>query len=214
MVRYSERNTAAVERQISRKHRHTSSSRRKMVLWLSLACGVLFALLLFQAVKLGIYAKENEQLIVIENMLSRELETLRPEVEVLKANIAELVEARLPNLNELKFDEVIPISRDYVRNIVFTLAKKQGIKRYEYKLVMDNRGYTTVSPQITLLFFDGVGIQVGSSDIGIDKDGDPTLDVLERGEIRTHSAHVEIPDDLDPDYFMVRILKASPPSSL
>lgn len=197
----------SISKQRHYQRKRQTRSVKRLVAGLSVGCALLFFLTLFLGIQLGIAARETNYLTVIERKQARELEAMRPELDQLKAEVAELVKSRIPNLNPLKFDEVITVEEGYVRNIVFTLAKKNDVKQYEYKMVMDNRGLTAVHPDIKLLFFNHIGIQVGGSEIGVDKDGEPTLEVLERGEIRTRSSVVELSEEADPSYFLIRIVK-------
>lgn len=200
---------AEIVRKYQSRQRHSSPFRAKAVIWLSVACTLLFFLVLVLGIKLGMYAKENEDLTIIDNKQTRELESLRPDIKRLRSEIKQLVRGRIPYLKELKFDVVIKIEYEYVRNIVFTLASNKDMKQYEYKMVMDNRTLNAVHPHVKLLFFNDIGIEVGSSVIGVDDDGVANENVLERGEIRTHSAAVELSDDLDPTYFMMRVIEPS-----
>ncbi|MGX2042179.1 hypothetical protein ACWJKU_18930 [Methylocaldum sp. MU1018] len=165
------------------------------------------ALLLVLFIQLTLSEQENLDLTVAEKKQAQELEALKPEVEKLRADIAALTVERLPNLAKLEFDQVIPLDLGYVKNIVFTVAGKDSDKRYEYKIVMHNPGLSLIHPEVDILFFDRVGIQVGLSRIGFHPDGTPNLDMLERGEVRSFSSKVELTDDADPEYFRIKIHK-------
>ncbi|RLA23856.1 MAG: hypothetical protein DRQ61_02700 [Gammaproteobacteria bacterium] len=69
---------------------------------------------------------------------------------------------------------------------------------------MDNRNLLPVRPEVKILFFDHVGIQVGVSELGMGN-GLPITEPLERGEIRSYSSSLELADDLEPQYFQVQI---------
>lgn len=144
---------------------------------------------------------------VLEKKQALELQALKPEVEKLRADIAALTTSRLPNLTKLEFDKVIPLDLGYVKNIVFTVAGKNSDKHYEYKIVMHNTDLTLIHPEVDVLFFDRVGVQVGVSKIGFHQDGTPNLDMLERGEVRSFSSMVDLTGDADPEYFRVKIHK-------
>lgn len=188
-----------------KRRRHDSESKKRLILALAIALVVSFLLLLYFSVKLGTYAREITALTVSEQRLAREIEQLNPLLETMKQEIAALSEGRLPHLKILEFDEVISIDKEYVKNIVFTLAKIKNYKQYEYKIVLDNRNLEPVHPRVNVYFFDRVGIQVGYSEVGVDKDGLPSLEILERGEIKSHSAVVQLAEDVEPEYFMIRV---------
>jgi len=186
-------------------HGRHRSSKRKLIAFLALALAVESLLLLFFIVNMSILKKENSELTMLEKKQTLELRQTVPELEKLRKEVEDLVASRLPHLSKLEFDRVVSVDKDYVKNVVFSVAGKGGEKRYEYKLVAHNNGLTAIHPQVDILFFDRVGIQVGLSQIGVGKDGTPTLDVIERGEIRSFSSTVELGDDVKPEYFMVRI---------
>ncbi len=167
---------------------------------------ILFFAFLFVAIKLSLYAKELNEVTILQHQQERELQKLRPMVARLEKEIADLVEERIPGLHPLVFDEVISVDQQYVRNIIFTLIGTEEDRRYEYKLTLKNNGLTAVHPIVKILFFDQLGIQVANSTIGVDESGDPTLDVLERGEVRSYTKVIDLSDDgHQAHYFMVMV---------
>lgn len=188
-----------------RRRHHHSSSRGRLIVILSLSLAVETVLLLTAYVRMGLAENESLALELSERQQTAELEKLRPQVEKLRAELATLVESRLPGLTKLEFDKVLPIDRDYVKNIVFSVAGKGDQLQYEYKMTTHNGSINLVHPQVDILIFDHLGIQVGVSRIGIQMDGTPTLDILERGESRSFSARVDMTDDVRPEYFRLRI---------
>lgn len=193
------------------KYRHTSSrngrsssKRKKLILILSVALAVSFLLNLVLGVKLGNFAREATLQTVIEQKLQRELAEIKPLLKAMENEVKTLTSKRLPGLVELTYDAVLQINKRYVKNIVFTRTGKVGVKRYEYKIVMDNRNLMPVRPEVRILFFDRVGIQVGFSELGMGN-GLPIADHLERGEIRAYSSAVELADDIEPKYFQIQL---------
>jgi hypothetical protein len=188
-----------------RKRHRTSKTRLVMILGFAVA--IESALLLAAYVKMSIAEQENTQLVAAERKQAEELEILRPQIQKLREDIAAMTQSRLPDLQPLEFDKVIPIEKDYVRNVVFSVAGKGDQKQYEYKLVMHNGTLNLLHPRVDILFFDRTGIQVGLSRIGVQKDGTPTLEMIDRGEIRSFFSHVDLTDNAQPEYFRLRILK-------
>lgn len=187
-------------------HNHRSSRRKnRMILGLWITVALLFLILLFVSVKLSMYAKEINELNIIENKQSRELAQIRPKLDQMRSQIDELVMGRLPSLHKLEFDKVIPINEKYVRNIIFTLIGKEEDLNYEYKITLKNDGLTAIHPIVKILFFDHLGIQVGSSVIGLDSNGLPTLDVLDRGEARSYTAQVNLSTGNRAQYFLIQM---------
>ncbi len=180
-------------------HRHY----KKLIIGLWTAVAVLFLLLLFTSIKLSLYAKELYDLTLLQAKQERELEQLRPQLEQLEQELAELVKKRLPGLYPLEFDKVIPIDKQYVQHIIFTRVGKEEDRNYEFKLTLRNSELTAAHPIIRVTFFDHLGIQVASSTVGVDEKGAPTLDVLERGEVRSYTQAISLPAGKEAKYFSI-----------
>lgn len=179
-------------------HRH---HHQKLVVGLGAAVVALFLLLLFTALKLSLYAKEANDLSLISARQERELKRLRPQLEQLEKELAELVRKRLPGLYLLELDKLIPIEKGYIQHILFTRIGKEEDRSYEFKLTLRNSDLTAVHPIVRVMFFDHLGIQVASSAIGVDEKGMPTLDVLERGEVRSYVQAIRLPEGREAKYF-------------
>ncbi|MGZ8216946.1 hypothetical protein [Methylomagnum sp.] len=191
----------------SGRHR---STRTKLIVALSLGLVVETGLLAVFFARTGFAEKENAELVQAEKRQAEELQALRPAVQKLREEVTALAQMRLPDLQPLEFDKVITLDKHYVKNIVFSMAGKGDDKHYEYKVVTHNNTLNLIHPQIDILFFDRVGIQVGVAHIGVQKDGTPTLDMLDRGETRSFSAAIELNDNVQPEYFRLRIWKPRP----
>lgn len=202
--RHDESDGNRTERSKHRSKRRRSSKSR-MVLVLAVALALETALLLTAYVRMSVSEKENMELAAAERKQADELSALRPQVEQLREEITALTESRLPGLQRLEFDRVIPIDKGYVKNVVFSVAGKGDQRHYDYKLVLHNSSLNLLHPQADILFFDRMGIQVGLARIGVQKDGTPTLEMIYRGEIRSFSATVELDDNAQPEYFRIRI---------
>ncbi len=188
------------------RHSHYSHHHRTRAIYgLGILSVFLFLAFLFVSIKLSLYAKDLNDVTVLFHRQERELQKLRPMVARLEKEIAELVQQRLPGLHPLVFDQLISIDQQYVRNIIFTLIGKEENRQYEYKLTVKNNGLTAVHPIVKILFFDQLGIQVAHSVIGVDERGDPTLDVLERGEVRSYTQVIDLSNGHQAHYFMVMV---------
>jgi hypothetical protein len=183
------------------------SSKTRLIVALGAALALETVLLLVAYGRMSLTEKENAELSLAERKQAQELELLRPQVQKLQDDIAAMAQSRLPGLSRLEFDKVIAVDQDYVKNIVFTAAGKGDEKHYEYKIVMHNGTLNLVHPQVDILFFDHLGIQVGLSRLGVQKDGTPTLEMLDRGEIRSFSSKIELTDKAQPEYFRLKIWK-------
>jgi hypothetical protein len=175
-----------------------------LIFILSAALVFSFLLNLVLGVMLGSATQEVNLSVAVEQKLQRELAGLKPKIEAMSSEIESLTLNRLPGLVKLTYDKVLPVGNQYIKNIVFTQTGNEKIRRYEYKVVMDNRNLLPVRPEAKILFFDRVGIQVGVSELGMGN-GLPITEPLERGEIRSYHSSIELSDDLEPEYFQVQI---------
>lgn len=180
------------------------TKRKRLTLLLSIGLVFSFLLNLVLGVMLGSSAREVTLSVAVEQKLQRELSEIRPKFEKMASEIEALTLNRLPGLVVLTYDKVLPINEQYVKNIVFTQTGSEKSKRYEYKVVMDNRNLLPVHPEVKILFFDRVGIQVGFSELGMGE-GLTISDHLERGEIRSYSSSIELSTGLEPKYFQVQL---------
>lgn len=184
---------------------YRASSSRRIILFMAMAFAVETLILIFLIVYVSIQEKENSDLSAESKKLSIELAQAKPELEKLRVEVDALVSGRLPHLNRLEIDRVMPVDKEYVKNVAFSLTGTNKEQHHEYKMVMHNAGLVAVHPQVDVLFFSKVGLQIGLSQLGVHKDGTPTLDMLERGEIRSYSGVVELAENEKPEYFMVRV---------
>jgi len=186
------------------RHRR-SKSRRWLVPVLYLALFLMFVALFVMAVNLQVSRKEVADLSALQRKHERRLAVIEPRIQQLETENAALVQSRLPGLELLEMDQVIPLDRTYVKNIIFSLAGKGENKRYEYRVVMDNREGRIISPDIKVFIFDRNGIQVGASHLKTKEKGEGTLKILEAGETRSHADFVALDRDAEPAYFLVNV---------
>jgi len=175
------------------------------VLLLYLGLAFLLLTVIGLSIRLGMYARDNARLAAVEQVHIAQLAEQMGTVAALQGELAALVEERLPRLSPIVLDEVIPINEHYVRNVMFMMTRRQREQRYEYTLVMDNSSARHIYPEVKIMLFDRAGIQVGVSTVGYDNQGRPNQDVLERGEIRTHSSFVQIFDESPPEYYLIQV---------
>jgi hypothetical protein len=106
------------------------------------------------------------------------------------------VQGRFPQLRRPELDKVLPVNDGYVRNIVFTMLKKSNEVTYEYKIVLDNNSETTGIPDVKVLVFDRLGVQLGGDEL-------PRQEPLSRHETRSYSSVVDLVVPGEPYYFFV-----------
>jgi hypothetical protein len=186
-------------------HHHRHSSRKRKILYLWIALSLETALLFFLALRLSMLEKENLDLEKLEKSHLQELETVRPELEKLRSDVDALVNARLPNLIYIKYDNIIPIDNGYIKNVVFSISGTKDNRQLEFKIVLENLLSYSVYPRFDVVFFDKTGIQIGLLKIGGTKsNGDK--EILEGGETRSFSNALSIENGVIPDYFMIRVV--------
>ena len=139
--------------------------------------------------------------------LERELSVVAAELEAITLDRDALVNSRIPGLTLVAYDETIQVGKFYVRNIVFTLAMKDETPSYEYRVVFSNDGLSTVIPDVQIILFDELGIQLGEARVPVDDVltvGELSF-TLEPGEVRTHSGAIEFLSKKSPKYFSLQI---------
>ena len=140
----------------------------------------------------------------IAKNLATELETVKGERDI-------LVQQRIPGLVPLRYDEAINIENEYVRNIIFTLAKSGKKNIYEYRLVLHNNTLMVARPKAEIILFNDTGIQIGMAQI---KQSDATTEIdgragLDPGEVRSYTAAIDLIRDEEPSYFLLIISEAN-----
>jgi hypothetical protein len=136
--------------------------------------------------------------------LATELETVKGERDI-------LVQQRIPGLVPLRYDEAINIDNQYVRNVIFTLAKSGKKNIYEYRLVLHNNTLTVARPKAEIILFNDIGIQIGMAQI---EQSDATTEIdgrtaLDPGEVRSYTAAIDLMRNEEPSYFLLIISEAN-----
>ncbi|PPD21897.1 MAG: hypothetical protein CTY18_03400 [Methylomonas sp.] len=189
---------------ISRKYRQRSS-KRKTIVYLSLALGLETLVLLFAIIALAANQNKQEELQQANAELTAQLAQTQPALENLKSELNALIQAKLPNLIKLELDKVIPIEKNGVKNVNFTVTGTSIKKQYEYKLTFENRGLTPIFPMVDIVLFNRSGIQVGIAQVGINERGERTSLAIDKGETRSYSAAIHFnQEDSEPEYFLIR----------
>jgi|GEM_PF-951129 len=139
--------------------------------------------------------------------LQSDNESLETTLERLQDEVAQLVKGRIPRLLPLELDITIPIERDYFRNVSFTLAGTSQDSYYQYHAVIQNLGTSYVKPDVTVLLFDELGIQVGESRLSSEDDTSGAhISELSPGETRTYVSQIKMDRKIPARYFMVNII--------
>ncbi|WP_286980397.1 hypothetical protein [Haliea sp.] len=138
--------------------------------------------------------------------LRNKVAALEQQVSKLREEKASLVQNRIPDLNPLAFDAIVPIGERYLKNIRFTRTGTEQQKRFGYLAVLQNDGQRSINPDVTIILFDSLGIQVGMAQLAKDEtSSDMGNDELNAGESRSYFSQVKLTRDRDPEYFHVEV---------
>ena len=194
-----------------RKHGHRHSSRKR---WIYVLLVIVFietialAGVLIWGTKLQ---QENQEHFSKQKELAQLVKDEKTELEAQKWEFNKLkteqAKTCLPNLMQLKFDKVLEINKEYVKNGIFMLAGKKDKKYLEFKLVLQNNTQDNVLPNIDVLFFNSMGNQIGSTQVGYQKEETaPTRELLEKGEVRSYDGTFEInASEGQPEFIMIKV---------
>jgi cell division protein FtsL len=197
----------------SRQSRHTgrrahSWSRRSKLL---LAIVIVVVLIdFFTALLLGtqVYTLNNQNRALRAELAKSqdELHQAIPELRKVRQELDELIRGKLPRLHKLEYDQVFSLNQGYLKNMTFTKVAKNKIQSYEYKLVVQNNTSSLLWPEIQILLFNELGIQVGNAEIGTANPIALKAPSLSIGEVRSYSGILQLPEKNEmPTYFLIRI---------
>lgn len=204
----------------SRKVRRSRSSHRhdakiRSYKYLLAGISVLFLLIyIFTWFYIARISREHEQTklefrrqeIAMQAMAS-ELETVRNELDI-------LVQDRIPGLLPMKYDEAITLDDKYIRNIIFTEVKIGKKRKYEYRLVMHNDTLSVIRPDVQILIFNDIGIQIGVTQVEYsDASTGAERSALDPGEVRSYTSSIALIRDEEPSFFLIIISEATMASS-
>lgn len=187
------------------------SRRSKLLLLLVLA---LVLIDFFTALLLGtqVYTlnRQNQTLRSSLAQTKEELLHVVPELQKLRTDLDELIRGKLPRLRKLEYDQVLLLDDRYLKNITFIKVVNRDSRGHEYKLVVQNNTRAPLWPEIQLLIFNELGIQVGNAEIGTRQPNALKAGSLGIGEVRSYTAAIDLTDKAAaPAYFMIRIPEPS-----
>ena len=119
---------------------------------------------------------------------------------------AVLVQNRIPLLDSLEFDVIFPLEVDYLKNISFTRIGTKAEKKYVYRAVLENHQRNGIIPDVSILLFDALGIQVGMTTLTKENSASETHYIdLKPGESRAYSSQIYLTRNAEPKYFLVEV---------
>jgi len=191
--------------------RRTKSQRaEKTVRQLQILIVILIAVMVISAFAVGSSVQplrsQRDALSLEVLRLERDLAVSKEELKFVVAERDELVTTRIPGLESLAFDETITVERDYVRNILFTMTVQRGQSAYEFRLVLANDELSDVIPNVSVLLFNQLGIQVGAASVSLKSLSMETgLFKLAPGDVRSYSGRVDLLNATEPTYYVLDI---------
>jgi hypothetical protein len=180
----------------SRHRRHHSARRIPSILALAGLSLLAVVLMLFGVIKINSLNNTNDLLTFRLQENEEKLINMGIELREAQRQLEAAVGGRFPQLRRLEFDKVLPLHEGLVQNIVFTLIKKSDKNLYEYKLVMGNDTGSLSTPEVKVLLFGQLGVQLGTDEL-------PKQEPLLRGETRSYSSIIDLAVPGEPYYFYV-----------
>ncbi len=127
--------------------------------------------------------------------LSDQLAAATTELEASRRAVDDLVADRIPGLLPFQVGEPLSVDIPFVREFSFKPAAPP-ISGHECKLVIENQSNAVIRPTLSVVLFDGVGVQLARAQLV-----DGAHDEMRADEIRSFFANLEIADGEIPRYF-------------
>ena len=137
----------------------------------------------------------------------RQIGALESDLGDMTIKLDQLVKGRIPGLTEIDWGNPIELSTGVVKKIIFTINKRGQEQSYQYLASLHNKSSQAIQPKISILLFNSVGIQIGSSKINQDNSLDAVELSLEIDEIRSNSDTIAVPLGEEPKYFLIRYIE-------
>lgn len=187
------------------RHRNSGEVRRRLIKAVAVAGGAVIALvILVMSIGLSSLSAENARLVTENNRKTRALDEALAQLNVVTEQRNELVAGRIPRLQPLQYDHAITLNQGYVRNVIFTLTRSSDSSNHEYRMVLHNDSLSVINPQVKIVLFDAVGIQIGMARLSRSEataEKDRTL--LDPGEVRSYSGTIPVHGEEMPEYFLI-----------
>lgn len=122
--------------------------------------------------------------------------------ERIEAQMASLVQGKVPGLNPITYDKVIEVDEKYVKSMIMSVTGKDDKRKYEFTLNLFNHFKNIMQPRVKIFLFDRTGLQIGLADLHYMKD-----EVLVPGEKRTvHGQFALHMDNREPAYYIAEAM--------
>jgi len=203
--------TLFVDRQVARRAR--ARSKRKIIRRLKLLIAVLILCLIglsmgwiVTAAKVDIVQADKLALDGELRRAEKMLEETRARLKQRESELVNLVENRVPGLQELVFNKLIDVNNRYLLNITFAESGLDADKGIEYHAMLKNETAGVILPDVTIYLFDEFGLQVGITKLER-RNATRTADLAELapGETRSYHATIEVDRDKPAKYYMIYV---------
>lgn len=196
---------AAANRVVESRHKRSHSLRTRLILVLGVVAILQTGLLILGVYRYARAEKDRIRLVQIEKKHAGELEVLRPQVEQMEQEMETMVLARHPDLRRVDLDRMLSLDQGNIKNITISALEKGGGKTVEYTVNLMVRNYSAarLHPEATVVFFNRTGKEIAPLRFGINEDGTPTDELLERGETRSLTRSIELKASMEPRFFRI-----------
>ena len=151
----------------------------------------------------GIKAR-NKALVLELRTQRHELDSTIQKLAQAEERLAALAQGRIPDLFSLTVDQATQFEAGIVQNIIFSLVGVGAEKSYEYRIVLRNEGKEILEPNVKILLFDELGIQIGSALVPGEEDGaSGRATTLEPQETRSYVGGIPQRQLNEPKYFLL-----------
>lgn len=207
--RFFQRNSPPTEPQSvypARLRRSASRARHSHRRWLAVALTAsltaLFFVSLFLSLRIAELRQTNTEISKEFAKARSKVAELEPQVERLRAGLDAAIQDRMPRLQQIVFNETLPVDDDVVKAILFTQERKSERANYGISVITENSMDLAVQPTVRVLVFDEYGVQLTGLNI-------TSVEVLQPGDSRSMTRYLEPIGSDTPAYFR---LEADTPS--
>jgi hypothetical protein len=205
----------------SRRHRNgrhpeggsSSHGRTKKIGQLRLMVALLVVLVMAAAMVALYYSVKADALEGEVLSLSTDLSHTREELDETRelllqrdSEIGVMLARRIPGLTELTFDTLFSLDNKYLRKLTFSQSGVGQDKAIEFHAVLENKGSDPILPDVRIVLFDRMGVQVGMVKIAREQSASTAaLAELSPEETRAYSGLVPAERDAEPAYFLIQV---------
>jgi hypothetical protein len=138
--------------------------------------------------------------------LQQELGDARGRLAEMNNDLRILLANRIPGISEISFSRPMEINNQYVRNLTLVRSGTGVDRRIRFSVLLENGRSQPLLPQVKILLFDEVGLQLGVVKLEKSQAGDNVKNAeMAPGETRQYNGEVPLERDAPPRYFVVEV---------